>query len=318
MSFLDTRHKRKSFTVTSIILAMLIALMFYVGLSYLDPPPEEGISVNFGYMDTGSGDVQPKEPIRSKPEPVPEPEPVQDEVEEVTPPPPEPEPVEPEAEEVVTQESEESVVMKKAEEERLRKLEEERKAKERAEQLERERIEEEQRKERERIEEEQRKERERQAEQERVRKEQEAKKARLDAMMGGLNNSDGKATGGEGDDNSPGDKGQLNGDPYASSYFGSPGSGSGGSGYGLNGRNKVGGQKIIQDCNEEGRVVVKIVVDRNGRVVEAQPGVRGTTNTASCLLEPAKRTALTFRFNSDPKAPSRQIGFVVVNFKLGE
>ena len=35
-------------------------------------------------------------------------------------------------------------------------------------------------------------------------------------------------TGGEGDDNKAGDKGQLDGDPYAPSYFGDPGTGSGG------------------------------------------------------------------------------------------
>lgn len=306
MSLLDTRHKRKSFTLTSIILSALILIMFYVGLSYLDPPIESGITVNLGYMDTGSGDVQPKEPIRSKPEPIPEPEPVEEKVEEV-PVPAEPEPAESAAEEVVTQDNEEAIAIKKAEEERKRKLDEARKEQERQEQLERERIAEEQRLERER-----------QAEQERIRQEQEAKKRQLDAMMGGLNNSDGNATGGEGDDNTPGDKGQLNGDPYASSYFGSPGSGSGGVGYGLNGRSLVTGNKFVQDCNESGRVVVKIEVDRNGRVINAVPGVRGSTNTASCLKVAAEKTARSYRWNPDPKAPARQIGFVVVNFKLGE
>lgn len=304
MSLFDTRHKRKSFTVTSLILAAMILLMFYVGLSYLDPPIESGISVNFGTTETGSGNVQPKEPIRSKPEPIPEPEPVQEQVQEV-PTPAEPEPVEASAEEVVTQDNEEAIAMQKAKEERQRQLDAERKEQQRQAELERQRIAEEQRKEQER-----------QAEQERVRQEQEAKKKALDAMMGGLNNSDGTATGGEGNDNSPGDKGQLNGDPYAASYFGSPGSGSGGVGYGLNGRSKLTSQKYVQDCNESGRVVVKIVVDRSGRVVAAEPGVRGTTNTAGCLLDAAKKTALSYKWNSDANAPSRQVGFVVVNFGL--
>jgi membrane protein involved in colicin uptake len=162
--------------------------------------------------------------------------------------------------------------------------------------------------------------------QERIRKEAEAKKKReqdakkksIDQLFGGINKSDGKATGGEGDDNKVGDKGQPNGNPYASSYFGSPGSGSGGKGYGLNGRSLKGGSGVKQDCNEEGRVVVKIEVDRNGRVVSATPGVRGTTNNHPCLLKPAKATAMKHRWNADSKAPSRQIGFVVVNFKLGE
>ena len=306
MSLFDTRHKRKSFTLTTILLSGLILLMFYVGLSYLDPPIESGISVNFGYTDVGSGKVQPKEPIRSKPEPVPEPEPVEEQVEEV-PAPAEPEPAEASEEEVVTQDNEEAVAMRKAEEERQRKLDAERKERERQEQIERDRIAEEQRKEAER-----------KAEQERIRQEQEAKKRQLDQLMGGLNNSEGTATGGEGNDNSPGDKGQLNGDPYASSYFGSPGSGSGGVGYGLNGRSLVTGQKYVQDCNETGRVVVKIEVDRSGRVINAVPGVRGSTNTAACLTEAAEKTARSYRWNSDANAPSRQVGFVVVNFKLGE
>ena len=50
--------------------------------------------------------------------------------------------------------------------------------------------------------------------------------------MGGIGADDGTDTGSEGDDDTPGDKGQLNGNPYASSYFGSPGSGNGGVGYG--------------------------------------------------------------------------------------
>jgi hypothetical protein len=75
---------------------------------------------------------------------------------------------------------------------------------------------------------------------------------------------------------------------------------------------------VQQDCNEEGRVVVKITVDRNGKVIDATPGVKGTTNNDPCLLEPARKTAFLHKWNLDSKAPSQQIGFVVVNFKLGE
>jgi len=134
--------------------------------------------------------------------------------------------------------------------------------------------------------------------------------------MGGLNNSDGTATGGEGDDNTAGDKGQIDGNPYANSYFGG-GSGNG-SGYGLNGRSKVSFKKEIQNCNEEGKVVVKIEVNKQGKVIKAIPGVKGTTNSAPCLMDPARKTALSYRFNSDAKAPTKQIGFIVINFRLGE
>ena len=114
------------------------------------------------------------------------------------------------------------------------------------------------------------------------------------------------------------DKGQLDGNPYAPSYFGGQGTGSGGVGYGLNGRGRASFKKLTQDCNESGMVIVRIVVNRSGNVIEAVPGVKGTTNTAQCLLDPAKKIALSHKWPSDSKAPSRQIGFVSVNFKISE
>lgn len=304
MGYLDTKHKRKSFTLTTVLMSLLLLLLFFVGLAYLDPPPENGISVNFGTTAYGSGKVQPKEPIQSSPQKQPSP---------ATPPQvsdsePETEELvsEPEAsaEDVATAELEETIrinkakeVQKKAEAEAKRKaVEAERKKKA----------------------EEARKEKAKKDAEERKRKEQEAKKRSLDNLIGGIGKSDGKTSGGEGNDNKAGDKGDPLGNPYASSYFGSPGSGRGGKGYGLNGRNLKSSTGIKQDCNEEGRVVVKIEVDRNGTVVKATPGVRGTTNSHPCLMKPAKETAMRHRWNADNKAPARQIGFVVVNFKLGE
>ncbi len=127
--------------------------------------------------------------------------------------------------------------------------------------------------------------------------------------------SDGTETGNEGDDDRAGDKGQIDGDPYAPSYFGQPGTGSGGVGYGLNGRGRPTKKKFVPDCDEEGRVVVEVHVDRGGRVVNAVPGKRGTTG-AYCLYDAAKKTALSYKWPADSKAPSKQIGFVVVNFTV--
>lgn len=301
MSFLDTPHKRKSAILTSIIMGLLLFIIFTFGMTYLDPPEELGIAVNFGTTDFGSGNIQPTEPIKSNPvqeEPVEE---TQEEVVEET-------PVEEvqeaaaepvaEAEKVITSEEAESIRIKKAEEAR-RKAEADAKRKAEAE-AQRKKAEAE------------RKERARIAAEERKRAEQEAKRKKLDAMMGGLNNSDGTATGGEGNDSRAGDKGQLSGDPYGISYFGD---GSGSGGYGLRGRNLTRkGTAYQQDCNEYGRVVVKIEVDKSGKVIRATPGVKGSTNTAPCLLAPAKRSALSYRWNGDSKAPSKQIGFVIVNF----
>ena len=152
---------------------------------------------------------------------------------------------------------------------------------------------------------------------EKKRAEEAAERKKLDDMMGGLNNSDGNATGGEGDDNQAGDKGQLTGDPYASSYYGNGGGSGSGSGYGLKGRKlSQKGKEFLPNCNLDGKyiVVVKIEVDRNGKVIKATPGVKGSTSTDPCLLEPARRTALSYKWNFDPKAPSKQIGFVEVNY----
>ena len=64
MSFLDTKHKRKSATWTSIIGVIILWLIFNFGMRYFDPPEEYGISVNFGTSNVGSGDVQPTEALK--------------------------------------------------------------------------------------------------------------------------------------------------------------------------------------------------------------------------------------------------------------
>ncbi len=296
MAFLDTKHKKNSFTITTLLLSVLLLVLFYIGLTYMDPPIENGISVNFGTTDFGSGKVQPKEKIKSEPLDTPPKETMQEEVveEQVQEQVSEQEMVKEVSEEkVLTQENEESIKIKQQQEAKKKAEDAAKKAKAKAEAA-------------------------KLAKEKRDAEEKAAKKAKLDAMMGGLNKSDGTASGSEGDDNTAGDKGQPNGDPYATSYYGSPGSGSGTGGYGLNGRSLVNKGKVAQECNESGRVVVKIIVDRNGKVISATPGVKGTTNNSDCLLEPAKKTAFMHKWNLDSNAPSRQVGFVVVNFKLGE
>ncbi len=295
---LDTEHKKKSFTLTTVLLSALLLLLFYIGLTYMDPPEENGISVNFGTTDFGSGTVQPKEKIRSEPldtppTPVQQQEEVQEEQEEV---PEETVAAEQPSEKVLTQESEESIRIKQQQEAKRKAAAAERKKRAEAERVAQEKRE----------------------AAERAQREKDAKKKELDELMGGLNKSDGNASGSEGDDNRAGDKGQPNGDPYAASYYGGPGSGNGGSGEGLGGRSVVSRGKVPHNCNQEGRVVVKIVVDRNGKVISATPGVKGTTNNDPCLLAPAKQTALKYKWNLDSKAPSKQVGWIVVNFKLGE
>lgn len=293
MKYLRTKHERNSAKLTALISIIILLLLFVVGTKYMDPPEEYGVAVNFGNSDFGKGDVQPLKPVKSEPREVEEP-PQPDVPEEA-----EPEPAQPtEAqEEVLTADNAEEIAIKKQKEAEAKakamadakaKAEAEAKAKAEAEKKAREK------------------------------REQDEKKKKLDALIGGVKKSDGAQTGSEGNDSKSGDKGQLDGNPYASSYFGGQGSGSGGVGYGLNGRGKASFSTLKQDCNESGLVIVKIEVNQAGHVILATPGVKGTTNTAPCLLEPAKKIALSHKWPADPKAPVRQVGFVSVNFKISE
>ena len=303
MGYFKTKHQKHSARLTTVIMLLLILLLFIVGPGYMDPPLEYGVAVNFGTTDTGSGAIQPKKPLASQSTPVSEPvvEPVK-----AAPPVESSEPAA--AEEVLTSEDLESIAIKKAEAETAKlkadadakvKAEAEATAKAQAEAK-------------------AKADAEAKAEAERLKKEADIKakkKQELDALMGGIGADDGTDTGSEGDDDTPGDKGQLNGDPYAPSYFGSPGSGNGGVGYGLNGRGRPSKTKVIPDCDEEGKVVVEIHVNQNGNVVKAIPGKRGTTGDI-CLYEAAKKTALTHKWPADSKAPAKQIGFVIVDFSV--
>ena len=58
-------------------MSLLLILLFFVGMTYLDPPQEYGIAVNFGTSNVGQGNVQPKEPL------APAPEKIKEEIEEV-------------------------------------------------------------------------------------------------------------------------------------------------------------------------------------------------------------------------------------------
>lgn len=293
MKYLETIHQRNSARITVLIVLLLFLLLFFVGPPYLDPPEEYGVAVNFGTTDVGSGNKPLSQPREAVEEQV---------VEESQPEETEVKPTEsaestPKTEDVLTQEEAEAIAIKKQKEaEAKAKVDAEAKAKAEAERIAREKREAEERKKRE-----------------------EAEKVKnLDNLIGGVKNSNGTDDGGEGDDNVGGNKGQLDGDPYAPSYFGGSGPGKGGVGYGLGGRGKPSRQIYKQDCNEYGLVVVRIEVNRQGKVVKATPGIRGTTNTAPCLLEPAKKIALSHKWPADSNAPTTQVGFVSINFDIGQ
>jgi hypothetical protein len=281
---LDTPHKKKSAGLTAVVAILLLLLFFMLGLTYYDPPISYGMEVNFGTLAQGSGEVQPTKSVQTIEQPVEKPIEVEEKVE-VTPP---KESTEESIKEVLTEKESTVVVPDKKEEVKLREAVEE--------------------------------EPEPEIEPEPVKEVPKVSEATKSVVSNLLKNKteDGEQTQGEGDDLVQGDKGKLEGNPYSSSYYNNYGFGGRGKGYGLNGRNLQSNGKVVQDCNKEGTVVVRITVNNNGEVVQAVPGVKGSTNTHPCLLEPARKTALLHKWFPDNNAPAEQIGFVVIQFKLGE
>jgi colicin import membrane protein len=290
MKLLDTIHKRKSATITTIIMLLLLLAILFLGMKYLDPPIESGIAVNFGTSEMGSGNIQPSEPVKSQVQPeVAEQEQVTEEtIEESV-------PDDALAEDVLTQESEESIKIKKAATERLKaKAESDKKAKAEAEAI-----------------------RKAEAEAEKIRKDQDEKKRKLDALMGGIKNSEGTTTGGQGNDNVGGDKGNENGDPNADGYYGNGGSGRSGD-YQLGTRKPLNKPKPTYDCEEQGLVIVAIQVNRAGKVIRATSGIKGSTNMAICLVSRAKEAALKTTWQPDSNAGSTQTGIIKYRFSLSK
>ena len=281
---LDTPSKKKSAGLTAVVAILLLLLFFMLGLTYYDPPISYGMEVNFGTLAQGSGEVQPTKSVQTIEQPVEKPFEVEEKVE-VTPP---KESTEESIKEVLTEKESTVVVPDKKEEVKLREAVEE--------------------------------EPEPEVEPEPLKEVPKVSEATKSVVSNLLKNKteDGEQTQGEGDDLVQGDKGKLEGNPYSSSYYNNYGLGGRGKGYGLNGRNLQSNGKVVQDCNQEGTVVVRITVNNNGEVVQAVPGVKGSTNTHPCLLEPARKTALLHKWFPDNNAPAEQIGFVVIQFKLGE
>jgi len=159
----------------------------------------------------------------------------------------------------------------------------------------------------------------------------------LSSIMKGSNK------GGDGDDKASGNKGKANGSLNSNGYYGSGGSGGGtgggngtgngigtgsgygagsgggsggGSGYSLGNRKALSKPAPKYTCNEEGKVVVEVSFDQNGKTISATPGIKGTTNTAKCLLDQARIAAMNTKWESDSDAPAKQVGKIIYNFSL--
>jgi hypothetical protein len=280
MAFLQTTYEKKSFWTTAFILLAVLLLLFFAGLRYLDPPPENGILIAFGNTDPGNS-LTLAPPIQAATEEtiVPEmnaaPEVKEVLVEEV---------VSEALEEVLTTADSELVLPKELDEKAAETVPE--KVPETVPEKIPEKV---------------------------IQQASAATKAALANILGAK-----EAQGsGIGNDGKSANQGLSDGSKYANSFYGSTTGEVQGFGFGLAGRSLASKGSVTPDCNEEGRVVVAITVDRSGKVIAADPGVKGSTNNAPCLLAPAKATAFMYQWAPDTEAPEKQIGFVVINFKLG-
>ena len=280
MAFLQTTYEKKSFWTTAFILLAVLLLLFFAGLRYLDPLPENGILIAFGNTDPGNS-LTLAPPIQAATEEtiVPEmnaaPEVKEVMLEEV---------VSEALDEVLTTADSELVLPKELAEKAAESVPE--KVPETVPEKIPEKV---------------------------IQQASAATKAALANILGAK-----EAQGsGIGNDGKSANQGLSDGSKYANSFYGSTTGEVQGFGFGLAGRSLASKGSVTPDCNEEGRVVVAITVDRSGKVIAADPGVKGSTNNAPCLLAPAKATAFMYQWAPDAEAPEKQIGFVVINFKLG-
>ncbi len=84
--------------------------------------------------------------------------------------------------------------------------------------------------------------------------------------------------------------------------------------YSLKGRKKRYLPIPVFQCENEGKVVVKIYVARNGRVLEAMIEKKQSGVVDECLFEAAIKAAQRTRFNRNEKAPAKQIGTITYHF----
>ena len=276
---MDNKKKAKieSGALTTLIMALILLLLWYVSIDAPRETEEEGVEVAFGDNENGGG---------SEPDVIPMP------AEPVTQAPP-PTPQAPSDNDLVVQDDEESLALaKQREEERKRKAEQEELIRK-------------QREEQARIEAERRAEEQRIAE-ERARQaaiEQE-KRDRANNMMSGMFGNNQQGAQGSGTTQGASQQGGQNPVGHGSV---------GGNSWSLAGRNIKALPKPSTQFNQEGKVVVNIQVNAEGKVISASVG-EGTTvsdyQTRQVALEAARKAEFS------PSENKIQVGTIIYTFKL--
>ncbi len=249
-----TKNRRKAIIGTVLFHIGLLLCFIFMGLTYqIPPPPEEGITINFGYQDFGSGSEQPEQIVEEQ---------------EITP----QEIVNnnPVVEDISTQDIEETPTTKLKEQ-----LEEPKEVN-------------------------------------KIEEKNPEPVVNTKALYPGKKQNNSNS---QGISERQGDQGSQDGDPNSNAYTGG-GIGTNGVAYQLGGRTIAEIKKPNYDSQQQGKVVVTIRVDRNGKVISATPGAKGSTTTNAYLYSKAKEAALKTTFEANTDAPEIQVGTIIYNFKL--
>lgn len=123
-------------------------------------------------------------------------------------------------------------------------------------------------------------------------------------------------TGSEGVAGGLGNQGSLDGSVNATDHSLTGGGIGNGPSAILAGRNSISLPAPNNDFQKEGKVIVEIKVDRQGNVVSAVPGFKGSTTLDSYLCSVAKKAALASKFDVNEKAPIQQVGTITYIFRL--
>ena len=280
----------KGFAGTILIHVVVIAILLLYGFSApLTPAQEEGILVNFGTDATGFGLIEPSPPSSQ---------------EEASAPPQAAAVKNPGEEQLLTQNKEEAPAVKKvdpeAEKKHLEKIEADKKHRE---ELDAERVIKAQE----------------EIEKKKIKAEQKrqtdimnrTKNALANSMNSGTNSTSEGIAGGTGNQGVP------NGSVDSQNH--GEGGGTGNSGRissSLQGRGSLKLPQPKYDYQGEGIVVVEVSVDRTGKVIQAVPGVKGSSALDDYLLKVAKDAAMQATFEVKADAPEVQKGTITYKFKL--
>lgn len=248
----DKRNGRIGATVFGILL--LLAL-FFLGLTYMDPPPENGIVVNFGYDATGSGNTSTAEQV--------------EEVQE-TPTTTTEQTVSSVDQDVVTQTNVDAPTVNQQTTSETQ-----------------------------------------------TQQQQRQPDQRLQNLQSTVER-DGNESGEGEDETGGGDQGNPNGDPNSNNRTGN-GQGNSGDFFLAGGRSPVYTPEKIYDCDDEGTVVIKVLVNRSGEATSVEPAFENqngvqSVNATTCLIDRAKTMARRTRWQGDASANDIAVGYIVYRF----